>query len=88
MKGMLLSTLMIFFFSCTNHSQEQLGVQLVSVQAFAEALKSTPNATIIDVRTPEEFQGGHLKDAVNFNVLGPDFQAQVSKLDKSQPVFV
>ena len=60
----------------------------MSVQAFAEALKSTPNATIIDVRTPEEFQGGHLKDAVNFNVLGPDFQAQVAKLDKSQPVFV
>ena len=88
MKGILLSTLMIILFSCTNHSQQQRGVQLVSVQAFAEALKATPNATIIDVRTPEEFQGGHLEDAVNFNVLGPDFQAQVSKLDKTQPVFV
>lgn len=88
MKGILLGTLMIFFFSCTNHSQKQLGVQLVSVQAFAEALKSTPNATIIDVRTPEEFEGGHLTDAVNFNVLGPDFQSQVAKLDKTQPVFV
>ena len=61
---------------------------MVSVQEFAEALKSTSSATIIDVRTPEEFQGGHLKDAVNFNVLGPDFQAQVAKLDKTQPVFV
>ena len=61
---------------------------MVSVQAFAEALKSTPNATIIDVRTPEEFQGGHLNEAVNFNVLAPEFQSQVSKLDKSQPVFV
>ena len=88
MKGILLSTLIIFFFSCTNHSQQQHGVQLVSVQAFAEALKSTPNATIIDVRTPEEFEGGHLTDAVNFNVLGPDFQSQVAKLDKTQPVFV
>ena len=87
MKGILLSTLMIFFFSCTNHSQQQRGVQLVSVQAFAEALKSTPNATIIDVRTPEEFQGGHLKDAVNFNVLGPDFANQVSQLDRDHAVF-
>jgi thioredoxin len=60
----------------------------MSVQAFAEALKSTPNATIIDVRTPEEFQGGHLNEAVNFNVLAPEFQSQVSKLDKTQPVFV
>lgn len=75
-------------FSCANHSQQPQGVQLVSVQAFSEALKTTPNATIIDVRTPEEFQSGHLPDAVNFNVLAPEFQAQVSKLDKTQPVFV
>jgi thioredoxin len=78
---------MVLLFSCTNHSQNQ-GAQLVNVQTFAEALKSTPNATIIDVRTPEEFQNGHLPDAVNFNVLAPEFQSQVSKLDKSQPVFV
>ncbi len=79
---------MIILFSCTNHSQQQRGVQLVSAQAFAETLKATSSATIIDVRTPEEFQGGHLIDAVNFNVLAPDFQAQVSKLDRDQPVFV
>jgi thioredoxin len=88
MKSILLSTLLLLFFSCTNHSQQKQGVQLVSVQAFSEVLKATPNATIVDVRTPEEFQGGHLKDAVNFNVLGPEFQSQVSKLDKTQPVFV
>jgi thioredoxin 1 len=87
MKSLFLCTLMVVLFSCTNHSQQQ-GIQLVSAQTFAEALKSTPNATIIDVRTPEEFQGGHLIDAVNFNVLSPEFQTQVSKLDKSQPVFV
>jgi thioredoxin len=88
MKGILLSTLMIFFFSCTNHSQQQHGVQLVNVQAFAEALKRSSSATIIDVRTPEEFQGGHLKDAVNFNVLAPEFANQVSQLDRDHTVFV
>jgi thioredoxin len=87
MKSLILSALLVVLFSCTNHSQQK-GIQLVSVQAYAEALKSTPNTTIVDVRTPEEFQGGHLKDAVNFNVLAPDFQAQVSKLDRDQPVFV
>lgn len=87
MKSILLSILLLFF-SCTNHSQQKQGVQLVSVQSFSEALKATPNATIIDVRTPEEFQGGHLQDAVNFNVLAPEFQSQVSQLDKTQPVFV
>jgi thioredoxin len=87
MKSIFLSALLVVLFSCTNHSQNQ-GAQLVNVQTFSEALKSTPNATIIDVRTPEEFQNGHLPDAVNFNVLAPEFQSQVSQLDKSQPVFV
>jgi thioredoxin len=88
MKGILLSTLMIFFFSCTNHSQQQRGVQLVSVKAFAEALQATSSATIIDVRTPEEFQGGHLKGAVNFNVLASEFANQVGQLDRDHAVFV
>jgi thioredoxin len=88
MKSLILSMAFLTLFSCANHSQDPLGVQLVSVQAFSEALELTPNATIIDVRTPEEFQLGHLKDAVNFNVLSPDFQSQVGKLDKTQPVFV
>jgi thioredoxin 1 len=88
MKGIFLSSILIVLFSCTNHSQQKQGIQLVSVQAFSEALNATPHATIIDVRTPEEFQGGHLKDAVNFNILSPEFQSQVSQLDKTQPVFV
>ena len=88
MKSIFLSVVLLTFFSCANHSQQPQGVQLVSAQAFSEALKTTPNATIIDVRTPEEFQMGHLQDAVNFNVLAPEFQSQVSKLDKTQPVFV
>ena len=88
MKTIFLSVVLLTFFSCANHSQQPQGVQLVSAQAFSEALQTTPNATIIDVRTPEEFQMGHLQDAVNFNVLAPEFQSQVSKLDKTQPVFV
>ena len=88
MKSIFLSVVLLTFFSCANHSQQPQGVQLVSAQAFSEALKTTPNATIIDVRTPEEYQMGHLQDAVNFNVLAPEFQSQVSKLDKTQPVFV
>ena len=87
MKSLILSTLLVVLFSCTNHSQQK-GIQLVSVQAYAEALKSTSSATIIDVRTQEEFQGGHLKDAVNFNVVAPEFANQVSQLDRDHAVFV
>ena len=88
MNHILISSLLVILFSCTNQPQQAQGVQVMSVQAFAEALKTTPNATVIDVRTPEEFLGGHLTEAVNFNVLASDFNTQISKLDKSQPVFV
>jgi rhodanese-related sulfurtransferase len=37
--------------------------------------------TTIDVRTPEEFAAGHIDGAVNYNVEGPDFAAQISGLD-------
>lgn len=39
-------------------------------------------AAVIDVRTPEEFAGGHLEGAVNINVESPDFAAQIATLEK------
>lgn len=37
---------------------------------------------IIDVRTPEEFAQGHVKGAVNHDLLGGDFQAVLPGLDR------
>lgn len=36
--------------------------------------------TIIDVRTPEEFAGGHVEGAVNIDVQAPTFEEQVAEL--------
>lgn len=55
---------------------------------FAAKLKQLPNALLIDVRTPQEFAQGHIKNARNMNVNSEDFNQQISKLDKSKPVFV
>jgi thioredoxin len=68
--------------------QPAKGVEKVSPVIYAEKIKSTPNAQILDVRTPEEFKGEHLPNAVNVNWNGEDFEAGASKLDKSKPVFV
>ncbi len=38
-------------------------------------------ATVIDVRTPEEFAAGHLAGAVNINVQADDFDAKIGALD-------
>ena len=60
----------------------------ISVDEFDKKLASLPNAQLIDVRTPEEYAGGHLKNAVNLNIRSDDFVDQLNKLDKTRPVMV
>ncbi|MDN4476644.1 rhodanese-like domain-containing protein [Demequina sp. SYSU T00192] len=52
----------------------------VSAAAFAVAA-AEEGVTIVDVRTPAEYAEGHLPGAVNIDVSGGDFEAQVSALD-------
>ena len=46
-----------------------------------ETVLATPGVHIIDVRTPEEFAGGHIRGARNIPVQDPDFTEQISGLD-------
>ena len=36
---------------------------------------------VIDVRTPEEFEAGHIDDAELIDIQGPDFDKQIAELD-------
>jgi len=47
------------------------------------AVDFTPNSIVIDVRTPEEFDSGHLAGALNINWEGAEFMQAVDALDKS-----
>lgn len=44
--------------------------------------------TIIDVRTPEEFQDGHILGAQNINVKDEAFVTEIQKLSKSDTLLV
>jgi len=52
--------------------------------------KAIANSSIqlLDVRTPSEFQSGHIKGSVNINYYDQDFSTQVLKLHKNSPVYV
>lgn len=43
---------------------------------------------IIDIRTPAEFQEGHLKNAKNIDFLSSSFTKEISGLDKEKPVYI
>lgn len=60
----------------------------VSVDKAAGMLASGEKVTVLDVRTPEEYADGHLKDAVNIDYNGSDFEARIAKLDPEKPYLV
>ncbi len=43
---------------------------------------------LIDVRTPKEFNNGHIVDAVNINYYDKDFMDQMYKLDKNKEIYI
>lgn len=55
---------------------------------FALAMKQNKEAILVDVRTPEEFAGGHLVDAINVDVKSDAFGQNILVLDKTKPVLV
>ncbi len=82
-----------FFISCqSNTTTSQADSDVVSLRmdntTFAEKLKGTTNAKLVDVRTSEEFQQGAIEGAINIDFQANDFESKISQLDKNQPTFI
>lgn len=75
--------LFILVLSCASEAQENLGPQ-----AFVQKIKATPNAQLLDVRTPKEWEAGKIASSKCMNFMDADFKQQVEKLNKTKPVFV
>jgi len=45
-------------------------------------------ATALDVRTKEEYAGGHVSGAMNIDISSPTFEDELGKLDKSKQYVV
>ncbi|WP_367916231.1 thioredoxin domain-containing protein [Leadbetterella sp. DM7] len=68
--------------------QAQTPAVKLSAKEFADKIKSTPGAQVVDVRTPSEFKAGHIKDASNVDISSGEFKNMAAAIDKSKPVFV
>ena len=76
----------LFFISCQGQTAET--IKTIDANLFAQKLKATPNAQLLDVRTPDEFNIEHINNAVNVNWNGADFVSKANNYDKTKPVFV
>lgn len=71
--------------SCKGQETEHFKI-LDSVQY--EQVISENKVTIIDVRTPSEYQDGHIKNAQNINVQSRDFREKMQNFDKEKPIYI
>ena len=83
----------ITFFSSCKESPTQItdikgDIELISPQQVYDAIYKDPSIQLVDVRTPEEYKGNHLKGAQNICITSADFKEKVKILDKNKPVYV
>jgi rhodanese-related sulfurtransferase len=87
-RNSFLVILIALAFVITNCDGQKSGSQPLSTDSFEKKLTATTDKIILDVRTPDEYANGHLAESILINYYDGDFKNQVSKLDKSKPVFV
>jgi phage shock protein E len=68
-------------------NQETKAFKNVDVAAF-EKLRADRKNVVLDVRTREEYEAGHIPGAVHLDVNAPDFTEKVTKLDRNKTYLV
>ena len=95
MKRLFLSFATLFILmalSCgqqTPADQSTRAIKPVGPEKFQEQwIELRESARLIDVRTPQEFDKGHLPEAELIDFLENDFKQKIAILDKQDPVLV
>ncbi len=82
MKKQFLALLVILLLS-NIMTTAQNKIEVNSVQSL-ELIQKNNKIVVLDVRTPDEFELGHVKGAQNIDIYQQDFYVKLSKLDKSK----
>src|SRR5688572_4180333 len=74
-------------FSKTEQQQDgtQKGAKTISSAEVKTLIEKKKDLVILDVRTPEEFSRGHLKNAILIDKYATDFEASIKALDRNKP---
>ncbi|MCC7466925.1 MAG: rhodanese-like domain-containing protein [Saprospiraceae bacterium] len=83
-----LQTISLVLFLCCSACQTNSGTPQVSTDAFKSAMTSNAPVQLIDVRTRQEFESGHIAGALNWDIETGDFKRNLPSLDKNRQVLV
>ena len=78
-------SLLTVFISCVG--QEDSAIKIVTAEEM-QSLFDMEGVQLIDIRTPEEYNEGHIKNFQNINFYADDFEKRLESLDKTKPVVI
>jgi rhodanese-related sulfurtransferase len=81
------SLFFLFLLASLAACSQQPAYQNVDNKKFTELMKQS-DAVVLDVRTPDEFKGGHLPNALLIDYNSGYFAEQVEKLDRDKTYLV
>lgn len=89
MKSILLISIFYFLFSNIVFSQLSTDTIYRSINtqqgdSLIQANSGNPDFIIMDMRTPSEYSGGHIQNAINMNYYSPTISSDLDALDKNK----
>ncbi|MBQ4820430.1 rhodanese-like domain-containing protein [Aquimarina sp. MMG016] len=85
---LLIAFISLAFLSCKEKQTEgDSVVELITVEEM-DSLLDMGKVQLIDVRTPKEYNEGHIEGATNIDFRDENFKDLIDKADKSKPVAV
>ena len=85
MKNILFLLSIVYFFSCGNTNSQI--IEDINAENFHQLIKKG-DRIIIDVRTSQEFNSGHIIDATNIDFYSDDFTDKLKIVRKDVPIYV
>ena len=79
----LTPTLVVLLALTSCSSGDDLAITNVDAQSFLTKIEDK-TVTVVDVRTAQEYQEGHLANSLNINVESADFASAIANLDKTK----
>lgn len=86
LKQILLMSLFSFLFNA--NAQHKSSIIVLEVSQFKQEI-ARESVQLIDVRTPKEYEAGHINHAVNIDYFDQaNFEKKINRFDKSKPVYL
>jgi rhodanese-related sulfurtransferase len=73
------------FFNKSNNGDKNFSH--INFEEFKKGI-TEKDSILIDVRTSNEFESGHIKNAKNIDIYSSNFQNELEKLDKEKPYYI